>query len=600
MRKKGMKLLSKIVAACFALILTVSMAMPVQAQIAKNEKHTITVTGKKTDVGATVDVYKIINVKFDYETQQPINPTYVWVDEVANWLNNNDDDNLKKYVENGNEVPKTFEKVKGAELSNLMRSIKDAMIADEIKLDPIVSGTIKTRNYQIVFEGMDMGQYLILTTSDKNGQYANYEYAPVTANITPVYEEREIDVDGEKKKVKQWFADDVNVTLKGSPAEIEKTVNDHTVEVGQQVNYTVNVPVPYYPADATAELFRIGDLLPLGITFGQTHKENNLKVRAVYENGDKILVGTSENRVNDYFELHYDVLDFGRDGIASPLEEGKNGHKATFLLDFKYDALMKDYGVLEKNENVFKLKDIEVTYTGTINENAILRPGDPGYPEDADPLENKAYVGQNNNPYDLDSYEPTDDKEKVYTYAVNVAKVAEDGKTPLDGAQFQLYTDKEGKNPVKFVELKKDAKDKDGNLVKSGVYRKAKEDETETTINLEVANGEANKGKLALEGLTTGTYYLKETKAPDGYEILKDVIEVKIVDEDEDGIVDNAGDKVDKSANTNIVYKTVVNRKPPIIPVTGGMGTILFSIVGIILVVGGVTLITTYLRRKRA
>ena len=46
MRNNGMKLLSKIVAACIALVLTISMGVPVQASIEKNEKHTITVNGK--------------------------------------------------------------------------------------------------------------------------------------------------------------------------------------------------------------------------------------------------------------------------------------------------------------------------------------------------------------------------------------------------------------------------------------------------------------------------------------------------------------------------------------------------------------------------
>lgn len=599
MKNKGMKLLSKIVAACFALILTISMAMPVQAKIGKEETHKIKVTGKATDGGATVDVYRIIEVNYDYNAQQPTEPAYRWVAPIAAWLKTQK--GFESYIDKNNEVARSFENVTDVELSNFMRKLEKAIRDGEIHLTnvepfpPVASATMRSQKPVLIFDNLPMGEYLILTTADKSGQYANYEYVPATANIVPVYDEEK----------KDWFAYDADVTIKGSPAEIEKTVDDHTVEVGQKVNYTVNVPVPYYPADATAELFRIGDYLPSGITFGQTFQENHLTVKAIYENGTKQDLGTSkgwENQNLKVFDLYYNATDLGANGILPSFDESSEKEKnvATFILDFDYDALMEKFGTIKDNENTFALKAIEVTYQGTINENAILRPGDPGYPEDADPLENKAYVGQNNNPYDLDSYEPTDDKEKVYTYAVNVAKVAEDGKTPLDGAQFQLYTDKEGKNPVKFVELKKDAKDKDGNLVKSGVYRKAKEDETETTINLEVANGEANKGKLALEGLTTGTYYLKETKAPDGYEILKDVIEVKIVDEDEDGIVDNAGDKVDKSANTNIVYKTVVNRKPPIIPVTGGMGTILFSIVGIILVVGGVTLITTYLRRKRA
>lgn len=585
MRKKGMKLLSKIVAACFALILTISMAMPVQAQIAKDEKHTITVTGKATDTGARVDVYKIIDVKFDYENQQPINPTYVWVDEVANWLIGQK--GFESYIANKNEVPESFAEVSGAELSNLMRKLRDALIKEEIKLDSVVTGLIKNENHQIVFDNMDMGQYLILTTADTKSEYRNYEYAPATANIVPVYDETK----------EEWFAYDAAVTIKGSPAEIEKTVNDHTVEVGQTVEYTVTVPVPYYPEDAEAKLFRIGDQLPIGITFGETYEENKLVVNAVYENGDTLPIGTSDPQKAQCFTYYYQATDCGKEGVFSQ-DKKKEGRDATFILDFAYDALMDKFATYEKEGNTFALKAIEVKYQGTINEKAILRPGDPGYPEDADLLENEAYVGQNNNPYDWDSYDTTEDKEKVYTYAVNVAKVVEDGKTPLDGAQFQLYTDKEGKNPVKFVELKKDAKDKDGNLVKSGVYRKAKEDETETTINLEVANGEANKGKLALEGLTTGTYYLKETKAPNGYEVFTELIEVQIIDEDEDGIVDEVGDF--EGDATNIVYKTVINRKPPIMPVTGGMGTVIFSIVGIILVVGGVTLITAYLRRRRA
>ena len=61
MRNKGMKLLSKIVAACIALVLTISMGVPVQASIEKNEKHTITVNGKETDAGAKVKVYTIVD-----------------------------------------------------------------------------------------------------------------------------------------------------------------------------------------------------------------------------------------------------------------------------------------------------------------------------------------------------------------------------------------------------------------------------------------------------------------------------------------------------------------------------------------------------------
>lgn len=570
MRNKGMKLLSKIVAACIALVLTISMGVPVQASIEKNETHTITVNGKETDAGATVDVYKIMDVKFDYDNQQPINPTYVWVDGVASWLTSQK--GFESYVENNNEVPKSFEEVTGAELSNLMRKLEDAIISGEIKLNKAASATMGEQEPTLIFDGMKMGQYLILTTPDENGEHSTYEYAPATANIEPVYDETQ----------KEWFAYDVKVTIKGSPAAIEKEVDDHTVEIGQKVNYTVNVPVPYYPEDATAKIFRIGDYLPIGITFEHTYKTNNLTVNAVYENGDEQLIGTSQADV-EAFKLYYDAKDNGKDGVEGNLQAAEGQELADFILDFDYDALMKKYATYEKNGSTFALKAIEVTYQGTINENAILRPGDPGYPEDADPLENKAYVGQNNDPYDWDSYEPTEDKEKVYTYAIDVTKVEEDGKTPLAGAEFQLLKDDQ-KTEMTFVKMS------------DGKYRLAKEEDTNTTTTLVVDS----EGKLDLEGMATETYYLKETKAPDGYELLDELIKVVIKDDDENGIVDDAGDKLDKSVNTNIVYKTVVNRKPPIMPITGGIGTVIFSIVGIVLVAGGIMLITGYQRRRRA
>ena len=579
MKNKGMKLLSKIVAACFALILTISMAIPAQAKIAEDEKHTITVTGKKTDANAMVDIYKIVDVRFDYEKQQPVKPTYVWVDPVAEWLKHQK--GCENYIENGNEVPKSFQDVRGEELGRLMNELKKAIVNGDLQqLDTVASGIIKSNNYQIVFDKMDMGQYLILTTANTKGEFRNYEYAPVTANIVPVYDEEK----------EEWFAYDAAVTIKGSPAEIEKDVNDHTVQVGQTVEYTVNVPVPYYPEDATAKLFRIGDQLPIGITFGKTYEENKLMVGAVYENGEKQLIGkatTTPDRLQ-CFTYYYQATDCGKDGVFSQ-EDNKVGRNATFILDFNYDALMEQYGTYTNPKGeTFALKAIEVRYQGIINENAILRPGDPEYPEDADPLENKAYVGQNNNPYDWDTYEPTEDKEKVYTYAIEVTKVTEDGKTLLPGAEFQLLKD-DKKTPIEFTQLSAD-----------GHYVLAKEGDSSVTTTLVVGETEGNVGKLKLEGLTTGTYYLKETKSPDGYEVLDELIEVQIIDEDENGQVDNAGDKVDKSANTNIVYKTVVNRKPPIMPITGGMGTVIFSVVGIVLVVGGVTLIASYLRRKRA
>lgn len=583
MRTKGMKLLSKIVAACFVLILTVSMGVPVQAEIGEKETHKITVTGKETDAGATVDVYKMINVNYDHKKQQLVEPAYTWADSIATWMKEQED--FKEYVEEKNEVSDSFnEKVSAEKLSKLMRELKDAIVNGDVKLDKTASQKMGTESpFQVVFDGLEMGQYLIVTTPDAEGQYKDYEYAPATANILPIYDESK----------KEWFAYDADVTVKGSPAKIEKDVDDHTVAIGQEVNYTLNVPVPYYPSDATAELFRIGDKLPIGVTFEQKYEKNLLTVVAVYENGETQTIGTSEKDV-DAFDLYYDAKDYGPGGVeGTQVKESDKTlyHEATFLLDFKYDTLMEQYGTYEDSP----LKSIKVTYKGTINENAILRPEDPGYPG-TDPLENIAYVGQNNDPYDHNSYKPTEDKEKLYTYEIDVTKVSKEEQKPLGGAHFELLKD-DKTTAIGFV------KEEDGK------YRVAKPEEQGVT-DLEVTS----LGKLYLKGLATGTYYLKETKAPGGYEILEELIPVVITDKEADdksydygknpiegaGIVDNGGDVESGSTLTNIVYTTVTNRKPPIMPITGGIGTVIFSVVGIALVAGGIMLIAGYQRRKRA
>ena len=122
MKNKGMKLLSKIVAACFALILTISMTMPVQANIGKEETHKITVTGKDTDTGATVDVYRIIEVSLIMKFSSRL------IRHMMDKANCNLVDKFKKVLRviliKKNEVARSFEKVTGVELSNFMRKLR--------------------------------------------------------------------------------------------------------------------------------------------------------------------------------------------------------------------------------------------------------------------------------------------------------------------------------------------------------------------------------------------------------------------------------------------------------------------------------------------
>ena len=160
----------------------------------------------------------------------------------------------------------------------------------------------------------------------------------------------------------------------------------------------------------------------------------------------------------------------------------------------------------------------------------------------------------------------------VKTFAFKLKKVNEDGDE-LGGAMFELRTDaNESSSAIKFVA---DAEKK--NYVKA--------DSTAT------ATGSATieAGTVNVRGIKSGTYYLVETTAPQGYNVLDHAVEVKI---DGEG---NILDKDDKPLASNIVV--VENKKGLMLPSTGGMGTTVFAIVGLLVMAGAAV---TMIVKKRA
>lgn len=133
--------------------------------------------------------------------------------------------------------------------------------------------------------------------------------------------------------------------------------------------------------------------------------------------------------------------------------------------------------------------------------------------------------------------------------------------TPLAGAEFKLYTDSncnEESTALKFT--LNDSKYR---------YDSAKGNAVLTSLE--------NTGHIDIEGLKEGTYYLKETKAPKGYNLLKNPVEIRI---------DSVGKiYVDGSTKENTGNVEVKNNSGTLLPSTGGMGTTLIYLAGIVLVV---------------
>lgn len=191
--------------------------------------------------------------------------------------------------------------------------------------------------------------------------------------------------------------------------------------------------------------------------------------------------------------------------------------------------------------DTYDYEKVVVTYTATLNEEAVI--GSAGNPNSA----HISYTDSYNNSSSTD-----DTTVKVYTAKLNVLKVdAANGTTPLDGAEFTLYTDETY-----------------GTVADNGA--------TVTT---------ANGGKASFTGLAAGTYYLKETKAPAGYTLNNKVFTIVV---SANGTIQNEAE-----------HTVTVEDSKVVVPETGGMGTMIFTIVGLSLIAcAGVLFVVV--RRKKA
>lgn len=192
---------------------------------------------------------------------------------------------------------------------------------------------------------------------------------------------------------------------------------------------------------------------------------------------------------------------------------------------------------------------ITVTYEATINENAIH----------TDPATNSATVSYGNNSTSNATTTETN------THLLTIVKEDNEGNR-LDGAEFQLSdTDS---NLIYVI----------GNATKG--YRVATADEIENAETSGATTTIIVNGSVTVDGLDAETYTLTETKAPEGYNLLTTPESITVT--------------VDNTATI-----TVENQAGSILPSTGGMGTTVIYIAGIVLVLGaGVTLIVR--RRMRA
>lgn len=199
----------------------------------------------------------------------------------------------------------------------------------------------------------------------------------------------------------------------------------------------------------------------------------------------------------------------------------------------------------------------------------------------------------------------------VYTYAFSLAKTSDEdiegstGKKPLTNAGFTLYSDNAMKTPVSMI------KETVGGET---YYRPALTGETGVTELL--ADMGTGQNTLLVRGLDAATYYLKETKVPSGYYAPKGGFEVKLTGERDVNVLNgklaaassftaiNATDDVllgTASVNgteMNRLDASLKNSSTPVLPTTGGVGTVIFTVVGL-LCMGAALWFFLFARRRR-
>ena len=241
---------------------------------------------------------------------------------------------------------------------------------------------------------------------------------------------------------------------------------------------------------------------------------------------------------------------------------------------------------------VAKDKYIVVSYSARLNEKASIGQGTPGNT-------NEVYLEYSNNPKGTGTGRTPDDKVIVFTYKLDVTKVdGKDANTKLEGAKFKLL-DVTKTNYAKV--------DTTTNKVLGWTSNEA--DATELVSDA--------SGLFKVIGLDDGTYFLKETLAPSGYNTLAEPIKLVISANTNNGqnglgavtelttidvTVGNdpsaSGATTAGNSATGTVNITVENNRGTTLPGTGGIGTTIFYVIGGGLMVAAAILLITKKRME--
>lgn len=381
--------------------------------------------------------------------------------------------------------------------------------------------------------GLDAGWYLVRETTDASSKpNATTGNAPLSLFM----------MEG---------GQNINITVKSDvPTSHKKIVNDDysnprdadDFQTNENITYRLTFDIPSYWETQYKDgfYFTMHDELSAGLDYV----------------GDPVIkVADNEDSIMSAVDWDESAQGYGYTPEFSKSKDGKT-------VEWKFATAGTEASDIANRKANLKLagKTVVVYYKAKMNASAkIASAGGNG---------NTYQVYYQHNPGNAaDGYDhTTPETPYVYTYQFIVVKQDGDNKgKKLSGAEFKLYSDKSATEEVAVS-------------LTNGVYT------VEPSGTAVLTTG--TDGRITVNGLDSGTYYLKETKAPSGYKLDDTVREVTVTPDSKVAKAKN-GEAITYKVNDDSNHTMTIDNYKGSLPSTGGMGIVLMVVAGVLLIAGG-------------